>query len=102
MNKQHIKAFLAISSLAFSTGVNAQNISENEYKAAEKIIVKEYNSDQVKCGLFSRNEKDICMAVAKGKEKVAKTKLAARYKPANNSDYKISVARVKTDYAVAI
>lgn len=102
MNKQHISAFLAISSLAFSSGAIAQNMSERECRAAEKSIVNEHKSDQIKCGLFVDNDKDICMAVAKGKEKVAKTKLEARFKPVNNSDYKISIAGVKTDYAVAI
>jgi len=102
MNKQHISAFLAISSLAFSSGAIAQNMSEIEYRAAEKSIVNEHKSDQLKCGLFADNDKDICMAVAKGKEKVAKTKLEARYKPANNSDYKISVVQGKADHAVAI
>lgn len=102
MNKQHIRAFLAISSLAFSSGAIAQNMSESEYKAAGKSIMNEYSSDQLKCGSFSDNDKNICMAVAKGKEKVAKTKLEEHYKHVDNSDYKISVSRVKSDYAVAV
>lgn len=102
MNKQHISAFLAISSLAFSSGSIAQNMSESEYKAAGKRIVNEYSADQLKCGSFSDNDKNICMAVAKGKEKVAKTKLEEHYKYVDNSDSKISAARFKTDYAVAI
>ena len=102
MNKQHISAFLAISSLAFGSGAIAQNMSENEYKAARKSIVNEYNSDQLKCGSFTDNDKNICIAVAKGKKKVAKTKLEEHYKNVDNFDYKISAARVKSDYAVAV
>lgn len=92
MNKQHISAFLAITSLAFSTGINAQKMSESEYKAAEKSIMNEYSSDQVECRSFADNDKDVCMAVAKCKKKVAKTKLVELYKSVNNSDYKISAA----------
>ena len=95
MNKQHISAFLAISSLAFSSGAIAQNMSESEYKAAGKSIMNDYNSDQLKCGSFSESDKNICMAVAKSREKVAMTKLEEYYKPANNSDYKIGAAGVK-------
>ena len=101
MNKQHISAFLAISSLAFSSGVIAQNMSEMEYKSAGKSIVNEHNSDQIKCGLFADNDKDICMAVAKGKEKVAKAELEARYKPSKKAGYEVSVVKAKADYAVA-
>lgn len=92
MNKQHINAILAITSLAFSSGAIAQNMSENEYKAAEKSIMNEYSSDQVEFRSFADNDKDICMAVAKCKEKSAKTKLVEHYNSANYSDFKISAA----------
>lgn len=102
MNRQHINAFLAISALTFSTGAIAQEMSESEYEAAGKSIVNEYCSDQLKCALFANGDKDICMAVAKGKEKLAKTNLAARYQPANKSEYKLNVAGVKKYYAAAV
>ena len=102
MNRQHINAFLAISALAFSTGAIAQKMTQSEYDAAGKSIVNEYCSDQLKCALFADSDKDICMAVAKGKEKLARTNLAARYQPANKSEYKFSVAGVKKEYAAAV
>lgn len=101
MNKQHISALLAITSLAFSSGSIAQNMSESEYKAAVKNISNEYKSDQVKCGSFANNDKDICMAVARGKEKVAKNNLEARYKPSHKAVYQVSVAKAQADYALA-
>ena len=91
MNRQHINAFLAISALAFSTGSIAQNMSESEYEAAGKSIVNEYYSDQLKCALFADSDRHICMAVAKGKKKLAKTNLAARYQPADKFEYNLSV-----------
>ena len=41
MNKPYITAILAVTSLAFSAGAMAQNMSKNEYKAAEKNIKTE-------------------------------------------------------------
>jgi hypothetical protein len=38
---------------------------------AEKTIVAEYKSAKAHCGSFASNAKDICMAEAKGKQKVA-------------------------------
>lgn len=97
MNKQHFSAILAITTLAFSTGTIAQNMSESEYKAAEKDISNEYKSDQMKCGSFDSNDRDICMAVAKGKEKFAKSKLEARFKPSYKAAYQASVKRNQWD-----
>ncbi|MDP2759375.1 MAG: hypothetical protein Q8O64_03080 [Sideroxyarcus sp.] len=101
MNKPYITAFLAIISLAFSTGAMAQDMSKSEYKAAGKDIAVEYKSAKATCASFAGNVKDICMAEAKGKAKVAKTELKTRYKPSRESDYQISVAKAQADYAVA-
>ena len=102
MNKQHISAVLAITSLAFSTGAMAENMSKNEYKAAEKSIATEYKSAKAGCNTFADNARDICMVVAKGREKVAKAELEARYKPSKNADYDVNVTRGKADYFVAL
>ena len=47
------------------------------------------------------NAKDVYMADAKGKEKVAKAELEARYKPSEKACYAVSVANAEADYAVA-
>jgi hypothetical protein len=41
------------------------------------------------------------MADAKGKEKVAKAELEARYKPSRKADYGVSVTKAEAEYAVA-
>jgi hypothetical protein len=79
MNKSYITAILAVTSLSFSTGVLAQSMSKSEYKACEKNIEAEYNSATADCDSFADNARDICMIVAKGIQKVAKTELEARY-----------------------
>jgi hypothetical protein len=101
MNKPYITAILAVTSLSFSAGAIAQDMSKSEYKAAGKNIGAVYKSAKANCASFAGNAKDICMAEAKGKEKVAKTELKTRYKPSRESDYEISVAKAQADYAVA-
>lgn len=92
MNQPYITAILAITSLSFSAGAMAQNMSNSEYKAAEKNIEAEFESFMADCGSFSHSAKDICRVVAKRTEKVAKAELEARYKTFNKSNYEVSVA----------
>lgn len=101
MNKSHITAILAITSLSFNAGAMAQSISKSEYLAVEKNIKAEYLSAKTNCGSFTNNAKDICIAEAKGNEKVAKTELEARYKPYETAEYEISIVKAGADYKVA-
>ncbi|MDP2759374.1 MAG: hypothetical protein Q8O64_03070 [Sideroxyarcus sp.] len=101
MNKPYIAAILAITSLSFSAGAIAQDMSKSEYKAAGKNIKVDYKSAKANCASFAGNAKDICLTQAKGDEKVAKAELEARYMPSIKSDYKISVAEAEEHYAVS-
>lgn len=101
MNKSCIIAILAVTSLSFSAGAMAQDMSNSEYKAAEKNILAEHKSAKINCASFAGNTRDICMAEAKGKRNVATTELKTRYKPSRKSDYQISVAKAQADFAVA-
>jgi len=101
MNKLNITAIAAAIGLVFSAGVMAQNMSKEAYKAAEDRIAAEYTTDKAKCDPLSGNTKDICIAEAKGKEKVAKAELEARYEPTAKNHYKALVAKAEADYAVA-
>ena len=101
MNKLNITAIAAAIGLVFSAGVMAQNMSKEAYKAAEDRIAAEYTTDKAKCDPLSGNTKDICNAEAKGKEKVAKAELEARYEPTAKNHYKALAAKAEADYAVA-
>lgn len=83
MNKAYIAAILSVTRLAFNSGAMGQIRSKNEYMTAEKIISKEYKSDQQKCESLPYKAKKICMAVATNKVKLAKIELDARYIPAD-------------------
>jgi len=81
MSTNYFTDILAITILSFSTGAMAENMSQSEYRAAEKIIAADYKSTQKCCELFAVNDKEICMTEAKRTQKIAKTALVERYKP---------------------
>lgn len=99
---QYIQAILAITSLAFSESLIAENMTEYEYKAAIKNITAEYDNARTDCGAFAGDNKRICMMVAKSQKKAAKAELAAAYAPSNEADYEVNIARGNSEYAVAL
>ena len=101
MNKFTLSSIALAFSLAFSVNALADNMSKEEYKAADKRIAAEYKIDKAACGSLTKNAKDICKAEATGKEKVAEADIKARYKPSKKATYNASVARAEADYDVA-
>ena len=101
MNRLHITAIAAAIALAFSAGALAQNLSKDDYKAGKSKITAEYKTAQAGCASLAGNAKDICVAEAKGKEKVAKAELEASYKPSEKASHAVSMAKAEADYAVA-
>jgi len=101
MNKRNMTAVAATIGLVFNAGVMAQAMSKDTYKAAEDRIAAEYTSDKANCDSLSGNTKDICIAEAKGKEKVAKAELEARNEPTAKNRYNALIAKAEADYAVA-
>src|SRR5450759_2759654 len=95
MNKTYINAILTVTSLSFSAGAMAQNMSKSEYTAVEKNIEVEYKSAKANCASFADNAQDICVAVAKRTKKVAKAELDARYKPLKRRTTKSVLPRRK-------
>jgi hypothetical protein len=88
-------------SLALSTGAMAQSMSKDDYKASKDKIVVEYKQSKTSCSSLSGNAKDICMAEAKGNEKVANAELETSYKPTTKNRYEARVAKAEANYAVA-
>lgn len=86
---------------AFSVGAFAEGMSKDDYKAAKVSISAAYDSAKAECASLSGNPNDICLAEAKGKEKVARAELEARYKPSRTTHYQARVTKAEADYAVA-
>lgn len=96
-----VKAVVLAVSLAFSAGAMAQSMSKDDYKAGKDQIEAEYKSAKAGCASLSGNPNDICVATAKGNEKVARAELEASYKPSRKARYQARVALADADYAVA-
>jgi hypothetical protein len=101
MNKLNVNVIALALGLAFSAGTMAAGISKDAYKAEKDRIAAEYKSAKAGCSSLSGNENDICVAEAKGKEKVAMAELEASYKPSRDARHQVSVAKAEANYAVA-
>lgn len=86
--------------LAFSAGAMAQGISRDEYKAGKDKIEAEYKAAKAACAPLSGNQKDICQAEAKGKERVGLAELEGSYKPTPKNRYEARATKAEADYAV--
>lgn len=68
MTKFKMTAVAAAIGVIFSTGVMAETMSKDAYKAAQDSITTEYMAEKTRCDSLSDNMKDICIAEAKGLE----------------------------------
>jgi hypothetical protein len=88
-------------SLAFAASVQAQT-DRAAVKAEHDRIEAEAKADKAKCDALKANAKDICMAEAKGKERVAKAELDAKTeKDQIRAQKKVSDAKAEAAYDVA-
>ena len=101
MNKFNIAPMAMALGLVFSTAVLAQAVSKEDYQNGKDKIAAEYKSDKTSCSSLSANAKDICLAQALGKEKVAIADLEASYKPTVKNHYDARVAKAEAQYSVA-
>ena len=104
MKELNRKLSIAALSLGLAFSLNAfaaEGLSSDGYKAGKDKIAADYKSASAPCKTMSGNAKDICMAEAKGKEKVAKAELEATYKPTAKHQYEVSIAKAEADYDVA-
>jgi len=101
MNNIKVTVISAAICLVFSSGLMAESLTKDAYKAAENRIMDEYRTDKSACDSLSGNKKDICRAEAKGKEKVAEAELESVYEPSAKHYYKALVAKAEANFAIA-
>ncbi|MEX2197494.1 MAG: hypothetical protein WD886_01690 [Burkholderiales bacterium] len=93
--------------LAFSTGAMAQAVSKteqmskSEYTMHKDAIKADLKTAKTACDALTANAQDICIAKAKGGEKVAAAELEARYKPTDKSRNDVAAAKADAAYEVA-
>jgi hypothetical protein len=100
--KRKILTMTAIAAAtALALGASAAGMSKPEYVASKDRIAAEYKTAKAGCESMSANAKDVCVAQAKGGEKVALAELAASYQPTVKARYDLRLARAEADYSVA-
>jgi hypothetical protein len=101
MNKFYKAGVVAVA-LAFGGGaMAAQAMSKDEHKAGKDRIAADYKAAKASCDSLSGNAKGICVAEAKGREKVAKAELENNYQPTDKHRYDVAVAKADAAYGVA-
>ncbi len=101
MKTFNINILLLALGLTLNVGAMAEGISKPDYKAGKDKIALEYKASKANCAPLAGNLNDICVAGAKGQEKVALAELEASYKPTRKNHYLALVAKADADYAVA-
>lgn len=86
---------------SFSLTAQAQSLTQAEYKAEKEKITATYKTDRAACDKDKGNAKDICIAQAKGKEKIDKANLQERYEPSEKHRYNARMAKADADLNVA-
>src|ERR1700675_4328219 len=77
-------------------------MSKDSYTTAKKDADAQYKVDKDACSSQSGNAKDICLAQAKGKDKVAKADAEAVYENTPKAREKARVALAQANYDVAV
>ena len=99
MNKKIVS--MLVVSLFTATSISAFAMTKAEYSSAKNQVTADYKSAKAACKSMSANAKDICMAEAKGNEKVGKADLEARYSGKEKDQNNLAVAKAEAAYAVA-
>lgn len=76
-------------------------LSLQNNQATDDQIKSQYKADKEACDSMTGNAKDICIAVAKGKESVARAELESSRENSEESRYKVLVSRAEAEYDVA-
>lgn len=76
-------------------------MSKDSYNAERDRAAAAYKADKEGCSKMSSNAKDICMAEAKGKEKMAKAEAEAAYKNTPRARENARMAKADMQYNVA-
>ena len=86
-----------------NTGRSAAGASTDrtQKKADQDRIKADYKSDMAKCKTMKGNEKDVCQADAKGKEKVARAEVDQKYDPSPRHERAVEEAKAEHTYKVA-
>ena len=95
-----IATAVAAAALGLPGGAVAQ-MTKAEFEARKERLDATHDVAKRKCGTYSGNARDICMAEARGRHKVARMELEERYKESPQARYNVRMAKAEADYDVA-
>lgn len=97
-----IRIMLVAAALSLTGSVFAADaMSKDQVKAEKDRISSEAKAAKGKCKDMKGNAKDVCMAEAKGNEKLAKAELALKQKDTPKNRQDVAVAKADVEYQVA-
>ena len=100
-----IRAIIIAATAALALGVGPANAAEGMSKEALKTekdrIDSTFNSEKEQCKSMKGNAKDVCMAEAKARQKIAKAEAEANFRNTSKARTDARVARVDAEYSVA-
>lgn len=101
MKRNKLTSLAVAAALAASGGAYAGLLSKDEVKRAEERISADFKAAKQACDSRSGNAKDICMAQAKGNEKIAKLKFHRQgtcFRCGFTRENRANVARIRVQY----
>lgn len=96
-----LKATMAAVALLVCVGSQAATMAKDEYTKAKQEIEGVFKSEKGACAPLASNAKDICMAEAKGHEKVSKAELEYKKSGAQSDMRKVADVKADSAYSVA-
>lgn len=90
--------------MLLSIGVNADDslpTQTQDTKISEAQIKERYRSDRVVCKTMSGHTKEICIAEAKGREKISKAELVDRKANSEKSRYDVLMTKALVNFEIA-
>ena len=94
-------AILTVTGLMAGAPIEAATMSKDAHKAALQRIDDTFKTDNEQCKAHKGNAKDVCMAEAKAKRKIAKADTEAEYQGTDKARIAARVARADAEYSVA-
>lgn len=100
--KKHSLFFIAsLLCMLIAAPAYAQSLTENEYKIQKDNIDEVHDADKERCHTLTGNKKDMCVAQADAKHKIALADLRVAYKGTSEERAKAAKVRANADYDVA-
>lgn len=102
MTRRNIAGIATAVAVLGCSAAAAADMPKDEYDASVAGIAAEYQADRQKCGERHGNVADLCIARARGAQRVSRAELEAAYRPSPKANLAAANARARSAYEIAI